>query len=263
MLCDICQTRQAKIFYTEIVNGQKKEQHLCEQCASEYTAVPLNGIMGGQGLSAVGSILSGILSNYAKDRGKSLNAEKKGEIVCPECGTGESEFLKTGRMGCPVCYNTFRDMIAKNFKTMQGGMVHTGKEPSYAKYIQIDDTPSAEIKNKSKDFLNLDEEDLGMDEEKASGKRTFSGKGNKKKGDGIEELKEKMKNAVAEEDYELAASIRDEIRKLENKEAEPEKEDATGKKPKVKSGKPKVSSDKKKTSVRKKTNKEGATDEEK
>ena len=262
MLCDICQTRPAKIFYTEIVNGQKKEQHLCEQCASEYTAVPLNGIMGGQGLSSVGSILSGILSNYAKDRGKSLNAEKKGEIICPECGTGESEFLKTGRMGCPVCYNTFRDMIAKNFKTMQGGMVHTGKEPSYAKYIQIDDAPSAEIKKKNKDFLNLDEEDLGIDEEKTSGKKAISGKGNKKKSNGIEELKEKMKNAVAEEDYELAAAIRDEIRKLEKKEADPEKEKGTDKKSEEKTGRAK-SSNRKKTSAKKKVNKEGAADEEK
>ena len=77
MLCDICQTREAKIFYTEIVNGQKKEQHLCEQCASEYTPIPINEIMGGQGISAVGSILSGILSNYAKDRGKKLPTREK------------------------------------------------------------------------------------------------------------------------------------------------------------------------------------------
>ena len=105
MLCDICQTRQAKIFYTEIVNGQKKEQHLCEQCASEYTAVPINDILGGQGLSSIGSILSGILSSYSKAKGKSLPSEKRGETTCPECGTSESEFLKTGRTGCPVCYN--------------------------------------------------------------------------------------------------------------------------------------------------------------
>ena len=139
MLCDICQTRQAKIFYTEIVNGQKKEQHLCEQCASEHTMVPLNELLGGQGLSSVGSILSGILSSYARDRGKELKDEKHTETRCPECGTTESEFLKTGRTGCPVCYNVFKDMIAKNFKTMQGGMTHIGKEPSFAKFIEIEE----------------------------------------------------------------------------------------------------------------------------
>ena len=90
MLCDVCQTRQAKIFYTEIVNGQKKEQHLCEQCASEYTAVPLNELLGGQGLSSVGSILSGILSSYAK--GKSLKNDDHKETVCPECGYYKNGF---------------------------------------------------------------------------------------------------------------------------------------------------------------------------
>ena len=128
MLCDVCQTRQAKIFYTEIVNGQKKEQHLCEQCASEYTAVPLNELLGGQGLSSVGSILSGILSSYAK--GKSMKNIDHKETVCPECGTTESEFLKTERAGCPVCYNVFSDMIAKNFKAMQGGMVRSLHSPN-------------------------------------------------------------------------------------------------------------------------------------
>ncbi len=225
MLCDVCQTREAKIFYTEIVNGQKKEQHLCEQCASEYTPIPINEIMGGQGLSAVGSILSGILSNYARDRGKKLANEKKGETVCPECGTTESEFLKTGRTGCPVCYNVFRDMIAKNFKTMQGGMSHTGKEPAFARFIQIDDTP---VVNKGtrkggnlEKSLNLedDEDYIEITENKTPRKPASGKKTSTKSADTIETLKEKMKNAVAEEDYELAAKLRDEIKKKESKKA--------------------------------------------
>ena len=223
MLCDICQTRQAKIFYTEIVNGQKKEQHLCEQCASEYTAVPLNELLGGQGLSSIGSILSGILSNYSKTKGKSLPNEKRGETSCPECGTTESEFLKTGRTGCPVCYNVFRDMIAKNFKTMQGGMTHTGKEPAFAKYIQIDDAPvvesgSTEDLEKS---LNLGTDDDFIEiVENKDRKKATSGKGTSKKKSEVklEDLQKSLKNAIAEEDYELAAKLRDEIKKKEASE---------------------------------------------
>ena len=33
MLCDKCKKNEAKIYYTEIINGEKKEQHLCEDCA--------------------------------------------------------------------------------------------------------------------------------------------------------------------------------------------------------------------------------------
>ena len=238
MLCDICQTRQAKIFYTEIVNGQKKEQHLCEQCASEHTMVPLNELLGGQGLSSVGSILSGILSSYARDRGKELQNEKHSETRCPECGTTESEFLKTGRTGCPVCYNVFKDMIAKNFKTMQGGMTHTGKEPSYAKFIEVEEYIPSPVRNKDRSpeelrgldkKLNLsiasdvaDEAVSGTaskrkkkNEEKTSGnKKRTSKSGTEEK---IAALKEKLNEALKVEDYDAAAGLRDEIRALEVK----------------------------------------------
>ncbi|MBR4343045.1 MAG: UvrB/UvrC motif-containing protein [Lachnospiraceae bacterium] len=226
MLCDVCQTRQAKIFYTEIINGQKKEQHLCEQCASEHTAVPLNELLGGQGLSAIGSILSGIMSNYAQDRGKALTSENRIETTCPECGTTESDFLKTGRTGCPVCYNVFRDMIAKNFKTMQGGMKHVGKEPAYAKYIEIEDSIPQTLRSDAK-LTDLDKklqipngeeteltEKIPETKKKTAGKRSSSRKSREEK---ISELKNKLKQAIEIEDYELAAGLRDEIKALEVK----------------------------------------------
>jgi len=226
MLCDVCQTRQAKIFYTEIVNGQKKEQHLCEQCASEHTAVPINELLGGQGLSAIGSILSGIMSSYAQDRGKLLSNENRVETTCPECGTTESDFLKTGKTGCPVCYNVFRDMIAKNFKTMQGGMKHVGKEPSYAKYIQIEDIIPNPVKTDDK-LEDLDKK-LSLSDpeeaeimvkapdvkEKKTKKKTSAGKTKEEK---IRVLREELKNALEIEDYEMAAGLRDKIKALEVK----------------------------------------------
>ena len=224
MLCDVCQTRQAKIFYTEIVNGQKKEQHLCEQCASEYTAVPLNELLGGQGLSSVGSILSGILSSYAK--GKSLKNDNHKETVCPECGTTESEFLKTERAGCPFCYNVFGDMIAKNFKAMQGGMTHTGKEPSFAKLIEIKDVIPVKPGRGDIDDINKKitlDADLDPADDAGTGKEGGKKSAPKKTGRlqtrsaKISELKEKLKEALKVEDYELAASLRDQIKAYEVK----------------------------------------------
>jgi len=225
MLCDVCQTRQAEIFYTEIVNGQKKEQHLCKQCASEHTVLPINELLTGQGIS-VGSILSGILSSYAKDRGDALSSEKRIETRCPECGTTESDFLKTGRVGCPVCYNVFRDMIAKNFKAMQGGMAHVGKEPAFAKYIEIEDSiptaPKKSGKNKETDGkikIDTEQRENGSKDgeviaDKTTKKRASSRKTNEEK---IAELKEKLKDALEVEDYELAANLRDKIKALEVK----------------------------------------------
>ena len=43
MLCEKCKIREANVFYTEIIDGdQKNEHHLCSQCAKDldqYTAV--------------------------------------------------------------------------------------------------------------------------------------------------------------------------------------------------------------------------------
>ncbi|MBP5160038.1 MAG: hypothetical protein ILP10_07035, partial [Lachnospiraceae bacterium] len=87
MLCDICKQKKARIFYTEVINGEKHEQHLCEDCASVYqgfaskeTKIP--------GLS-FGNMLSGILANYAKG----LEEIKYSQKACARCGMTEQEFL--------------------------------------------------------------------------------------------------------------------------------------------------------------------------
>ena len=41
MLCGICKEKEATVFYTEIINGAKKEQYLCGECAAKSTGLPL------------------------------------------------------------------------------------------------------------------------------------------------------------------------------------------------------------------------------
>lgn len=197
MLCDICQAKPARIFYTEIVNGQRREQHLCEDCAAEYTAVPLSEVMGGDGQQAtLGSIISGILNKYA---GKENNGEigktepvKGIEKACPECGTTESDFLKTGRLGCPVCYSAFAGLVNRNFKEMQAGTVHTGREPQHARFIEVSEVPTATP-------ARLTPADDGVIPDSKTD---------------IDALQKELEAALEIEDYESAANLRDEIRSL-------------------------------------------------
>ena len=35
MICQQCETRPATLHFTKIINGEKTEMHVCEQCASE------------------------------------------------------------------------------------------------------------------------------------------------------------------------------------------------------------------------------------
>lgn len=125
MLCDKCKKNEAKIFYTEIINGEKTEQHLCEECATEFTSIQLGASMLNPEVT-LGSLLSTILGNHtniAKDKSQ----EEK--IICDKCGLTYSEFLKLGRFGCDKCCENFETVLEHSIRSIQGSDTHTGKKP--------------------------------------------------------------------------------------------------------------------------------------
>lgn len=126
MLCDRCQKRDAKILYTEIINGTKKEQHLCEECAADYTSFQMEKPILNSELT-LGDLLSTLLDNYSSV-GR-VPGDKKQDITCYKCGTSYEDFLQKGRFGCSDCYRSFHSQLSKSLKGIQGAEVHTGKRP--------------------------------------------------------------------------------------------------------------------------------------
>ena len=126
MLCDKCKKNEAKIYYTEIINGEKTEQHLCEECATEYTSFPMGTAFMDQEIT-LGSLLSTILGNYYNSSNVSDHTEK--EIRCEGCGMTYSEFMREGRFGCAKCYDSFQNILDGSLKNIQGSENHTGKKP--------------------------------------------------------------------------------------------------------------------------------------
>lgn len=49
---------------------------------------------------------------------------------CPACGYTVEDFKKTGRMGCPTCYETFAGVIQEILPEMHRGTRHEGKIPA-------------------------------------------------------------------------------------------------------------------------------------
>lgn len=127
MLCDKCNKREAKVYYTEIVNGEKKEQHLCEECASEFTSFQLASNILNKDMS-LGNLLSSILGNYhASSNSKATEDEKT--VICKSCGMTYEEFTQIGKFGCAKCYESFKKQLAPGIKKIQGHDVHVGKKP--------------------------------------------------------------------------------------------------------------------------------------
>lgn len=182
MLCQNCGENEANVRYTQIINGVKKQVNLCEKCAKEL------GIGSFQFNMPIH--FSDFLGDFFGDYDTELlpNFVKESNNKCNSCEESYDEFIKTGLLGCPECYDIFEDRLDPILKKLQGNSRHVGRglnerlEKSSIKKAEIEEQGKV-VKEKSK-------------EEK------------------IEELNEKLKMAIKEERYEDAAKIRDEIKNI-------------------------------------------------
>lgn len=98
---------------------------------------------------------------------------------CPKCGTSFEEIVRIGKVGCADCYRTFYDKLLPSIQRIHGKIKHSGKVTNSAPVEPAEETT----------------------EEK------------------IEKLKAAMNEAVAKQEFETAAKIRDEIKALEGGES--------------------------------------------
>lgn len=115
MKCDLCD-KEAVVHLTQVVNGEMKEVHLCEEHANE------------QGIDLHSPIsITDILMGLGE---ASQNFQNELSPSCPRCGMAREEFRKGGRLGCPDCYKTFMAELAVAIKAMHHSSQHVGKIPS-------------------------------------------------------------------------------------------------------------------------------------
>ena len=105
-------------------------------------------------------------------------ATKEQDIACPLCHMRISDFKKTSRLGCQACYDTFADELKPLLAAMHKGNQHVGKVPAHKK-----------AKTEAK---------VGLLPSPAV-------------------LRRKLETAIAAEQYEEAACLRDQIRKCVEK----------------------------------------------
>lgn len=122
MLCEKCKKNEAKINLVKMVNGEKYEIWLCENCARNISDIPfLNSISKETELQFQG-ILTGLLSNIG------MPATEK-ELVCNNCGLTYEDFKKNGKLGCSDCYRVFSKVLQPIIKSIHNGTKHIGKMP--------------------------------------------------------------------------------------------------------------------------------------
>jgi len=161
MLCSICKEKTATVHFTQIVGEKMHKVDLCEDCARA------KGFNDPTGFALADSDL-------VLGLGASQQIEQAAggvELKCPRCGFTQADFKKSGRLGCPECYQTFAEGLGGLLKTMHKGTHHAGKTPEALR------------------------ESRGLS-------------------DRMKILQAKLAKAIKDENFEQAATLRDEIKAL-------------------------------------------------
>ena len=121
----------------------------------------------------------GLLSSFFSNALPAIS----GAAHCKSCGSTLNDIKRTGKVGCADCYDTFFSELMPTIRSIHGDTDHKGKRPGAIEYT-------------------VNEEN---EPEKADGSN--EGK--------IKSLRDELKKAIADENFERAAQLRDEIKELE------------------------------------------------
>ncbi len=177
MVCQKCQSSEATVHTTTIVNGNSTESHLCVKCSGDagqvLSAMPpevqglLQQMLGGQGLVPLLN-MPGMPGVPAQPAGEGVSGR-----ACPHCGITLDDIRRTGKLGCPHDYSVFGETLSQVVAVAQdGAQRHIGKVPEGA---------SAETR-----------------------RTVLQAR--------VDDLQRRLESAVFREDYEGAAKYRDEIK---------------------------------------------------
>jgi protein arginine kinase activator len=190
MKCDQCE-HEATVHEVTIRGGAKVERHLCQSCAAGVGLAPP-----GDGTSTL-EVLK-IAIEAAGATGSTVIGPGAGKAAgkpaaCATCGTTWEAFKNAGMLGCPNCYEEFEArLIPLIERAHEGASQHVGKAPARASG-QAADSRSRAV--------------AALVEERAQR---------------VSALRRMLDDAVRGEQYERAAQLRDELRRLSDQPIEPQ-----------------------------------------
>jgi protein arginine kinase activator len=115
MKCYNC-AKPATVHLTKIVNHQKAEVHLCQECAERHPAATAE--------LSLSAILHTVIGQHV-----SSVTEELARLKCPTCGIKYMEFRVDGRLGCPADYDVFRAGLLTILLRIHRSTTHVGKVP--------------------------------------------------------------------------------------------------------------------------------------
>jgi protein arginine kinase activator len=116
--CQSCSSA-ATVHLTDIVNGRKKELHLCQACAEQQQFIKKKELN-------LPAIIQGLIGHHIGQL-----TEEWARLACPVCGIRYMEFRAEGRLGCPNDYSVFRSGLEPLLERIHRAGRHVGKVPRH------------------------------------------------------------------------------------------------------------------------------------
>ncbi len=167
-LCEECGVNEACYTISVMMGGQVTQRHLCADCMAK-----MNMNLAAGNIKHLLSAIMSAISGTAEEAAAAVAPET--DVVCERCNTTLSQFTKSGKLGCPHCYTSFREQLTPMLQQIHGRVQHAGRKP--------------------------------LDTEAAQRRSAVYGS-----------LSRQMEQAVAMEDFESAAILRDQLRRLNHPE---------------------------------------------
>lgn len=126
MLCQNCKKNEATTHIKRIINGETTQAHLCSDCAKSLGYDSM--------FSDFGFSFSDMLSSFFNE--PALASIGAHSLRCDKCGSSFEDIVRSGKIGCADCYDTFYDKLLPSLERIHGKTSHEGKIPNASEIIE-------------------------------------------------------------------------------------------------------------------------------
>jgi protein arginine kinase activator len=186
MICQVCGKNEATTHVKTVINGKVRERDICTECAKKEGIGNWNPFQGFPGFENPFFSLSNLFGSFLE------NPLPESVTHCPVCGCSFQDISQSGKVGCSECYHVFYDQLLPSIQRIHGNTHHTGKNP-VGNEMQV--MPQA--------HLTVAQVPEPTQQEKQ-----------------LAQWKQEMQQAIAEQNFEQAAVLRDKIKELEQGKGE-------------------------------------------
>ena len=132
MICEECNEREATCLVSVMVGEKQIKKHLCSECFTKMHGVLGQTLPGAIGIGVSGRTVTNLLSSILSaitGVGEENKKEEGPDKICPRCSMSLHAFQKSGHLGCPECYQAFREELQPMLLQIHGRVQHAGRQP--------------------------------------------------------------------------------------------------------------------------------------